>query len=376
MSAFSAEVRFPMTGAAERRATDLQITQEEYRHDLAIYTVPRSEAQRVYRTGMPVVIAWGSGRERSDFFGYVLHTESADRSRVQVWCKGASQVLDNGSEYSFNHRTVPSVVSEVARLTGFDADVQTHGRFFGSLPMSGVIFSDLARHAQEIGHSFYAKNTRLVLHPRTALVDKNEGIAPVFSGPSLREFFPISGASQPGQSRAHRVLTGVDSRTGGRFRVTGGVARSRLGTTTYLPAGTRYLDEGVSTPEEARWKMDALAENERYSITARAVVDGSAQVHQTWPVLLDTVEDDYRGLWFVRKVVHDMSDGDYRMELELGKDAPGTTADLPDVRARRVLVTRNNPQGRPKAVYPPTILRGGQWQSQWSAASRTFRGVG
>lgn len=376
MSAYSAEVRFPATGSRERRVSDLRIIQQEYRHDLAVYTVAQGEGQRVYRTGMPVAIQWSSGRDRADFFGYVLHTEpESGTSNIQVWCKGASQALDNGAEYSFHHRTVPSVISEVARLTGFDADVQPHGRLFDSLPVTGVIFSDLVRHAKEIGFSFYAKNTRLVAHSRTHLIGLNAGIAPAFSGSSLKKFSPVAGAAQPGQARSHRVFTGIDRRTGGRFRVVGGVAQSRLGTTTYMPSGHRFRDEGVSTPEEARWKLEALAEMERYGITASATVDGSARVHQCWPVLLGTVDADYRGLWFVHKVTHIMSGGDYTMELELGKDALGSSLEIPDARARRVLVTRNNPQGRPKVVYPPTILSGTQWQAQWSAASRTFRGA-
>lgn len=379
MSAYSASVRFPSIGDAEETLDDLQVVQEEYRHDIAIYTVPRRRKHTLYRTGVPVAITWTRGRDRGSFLGYIHHTEpdsNPGSTKIRVWCRGASQVLDNGVQYSFQNRTVTSVVSDIARRVGFDIEATPHGQVFDSVILNGVLWTELVKHAKEIGYTFYASNTRLQLRPRNELVERHANIAPILqSAVSLYEFAPLNGASPPGQSRTHRTITGVDRRTGGRFQVTGGTAPSRMGPLSYLPTGTRYLEVGSSTPTDARWKLAAMAEMERYNIRATAMGEGHAAVSQTSPVILAGTEDDYLGVWFTHKVTHRMRGADYFMDLELGRDALGQNIEIPDARAKRVLVTRGNPQGRPKVVYPPTILSGGLWQSQWSAASRTFRGA-
>lgn len=381
MPASSASVSFPSYGAVEEAPRDIQIVQEEYRHDIAVYTVDRRKRFYGYATGTPVHIGWALGRESASFHGYVHHIEPGREGELQVWCRGASSLMDEGLQAVFANRTLPSVVRELARLLHLDVEVEEHGQVFSIVGTGTRLWETLVNYAQEIGYSFYVHNTRVALHSRTALIHRYASEAPVLRNipttrdHSLYDFSVIEGHALPGEQRARHVLTGLNSRTGGTFSVTGGVAPPQLGRTTTLPQGSLYKNVGPSTPEDARWKVQAMAENARFNITATATGDGSPRVHQTWPVIVSGTDPAYEGLWFVRKVVHRLSSftqTNYLMDLELGKDGLGSTISIPAVRERRVLAIRNNPQGRPKAAYPPSVLVDGQWRAQWSASSRTF----
>jgi hypothetical protein len=375
----SASVRLPASGTSIG-FSELRIVQEEYRHDVAVFRVRGGTRASSYRTGAPVEVEWTQGRDTATFYGYVHHVEptsSTDSAAPPlVWCKGASMVFENGAQTVYRYRTVPSVVGEVARAINFDVEAIGHGRVFDAITApGGRLWDVLVKYAQEIGYSFYCHGTRIAIHPRTSLVERYASEAPVLRmgrTESLFEFTPQDGHVPVGRDRVERVISGYDPYTGRRFSVVGGPATGRLGRTMALPTGRHYEQAEASSPMEARWKLDAIAENERFNVTATATALGSPRVHQTWPVLLADVGDRYEGLWFVRKVTHRPSAAVYTMELELGRDAVNNNVAIPDARARRVLATRANPQGRPKVVYPPSVLNGGQWKAQWSSASRTF----
>lgn len=380
MPASSVSVIFPSYGTREESPVGIRVVQEEYRHDIAVYAVASKPKSYAYQSGTPVRIAWSSGRASSAFCGYVHHIEPSSGGLTTVWCRGASAVLDDGAQTTFRNRTIPSIVSEVSRSLNFDVTAEAHGQVFDIVTATGGrLWRTLVEYAQEIGYSFYSHNTRLMLHPRLYTVRKYAGEAPVFrSAPgqpahSLLAFDPEDGHAPVGQLRSNRVITSVDPRTGKPFSVTGGVMKAELGRTMTLPNGTVYENIGTGTPEEARWKLAAMAENERFAITASARTLGDARVHQTWPVIVAGTGSQYEGLWFVRKVVHNITDPTYTLDLELGKDGRGSTVTIPSERERRVVDTRGNPQGRPKSAMPPTVLVDGKWRAQWSAASRTFR---
>lgn len=376
MPGYSVSVSLPAQGLLESNLQDIRVVQQEYRHDVASYVSTRPA--RSYSTGAPVHITWRTGRASADFHGYVHHVEPMGEGVNLVMCRSASMVLDNGLQAVFRDRTLPSVIREVARLTRFDAEVGQHGQLFDLAATGGRMWETLVEYAKTIGFSFYAHNTRLALHARTQLVDRFAAEAPVLRNlPTTREhslydFKPIDGHTQPGRQRAKHVITGLNPRTGSTFSVTGGVASTKLGRDMTLPVGTLYKNIGSSTPQEARWTLAALAETGRFNLTASATADGFPRVHQTWPVLVAGVDPVYEGLWFVHKVTHLLSGPVYVMDLELGKDGKGSTVPIPGVRERRPLVLRSNPQGRPKAAYPPVVLADGQWQAQWSASARTF----
>lgn len=379
-------VEFPTHRITEDAVTSLRVIQEEFKHDIAVYTVPLRRAKRdIYATGTPVTITWSRDRDVATFHGYIHHTEPASgqlEAGMTVYCKGAGMALESGSVSVYRKRTVPSVAAELARKFNFDADIVPHGQVFSTLASPGGRYWDfLVTRAKEIGYSFYCTNTRMQLHPRLHLVEKYESQAPLLEKGdigergSLFEFSPVDGSTPAGTVRSTTTLVGVNPRTGQAIQATGGPAAPKLGRKYPLPAGDHQQTRVViNDPESARWKIQAMNEMSRFHVTATALADGAPLVHQTWPVILGGVVDEqYQGTWFVRKVTHIMNlEKDYLMELELGRDALETTSPLPDPRARRVVVTRANPQGRPKAAYPASVLSGEQWRSQWSAASRTF----
>lgn len=379
MPAFSAEVVFPANRVKEPVVLELKITQEEYRHDLAVYETIGTASRPQYRTGAPVIISWRKERDSASFVGSVHHTESTDQG-IRVWCKGASSRFDNGLQATYERRTVSNVVAQLARDLNFDVDITPHGQVFDSLTATGGrTWEFMVKYAKEIGYSLYAKNTRLLLHPRIQTVERMMGQAPVLwrgdalDRGTLHEFNPIEGAAQPGEFRHDNVLQGIDRYTGQHFRVAGGQARGRLGREQYGATGRVFHNLDVSTPEEARWKSYAMAEMARFNVRATALAEGEPRVHQTWPVLLGgDVDKTFIGGWFVHRVVHRMTQSEYVMELELGRDARGMSGDVPDPRAKRVVATRDTPEGRPKSAYPPDVLVNGQWRAQWSSATRSM----
>ena len=383
MAASSADISFPTARTTEPGVLEVKIVQEEYKHDLAIFRIPTAGAGKPqYRAGTPVVVNWSSDRNASTFYGYVNHVEQRSGARdTAVWCKGVSRNFENGLQADYRRRTATSVAGEIARQAHFDADITPHGRVFEALTATGNRAWDfLVANAKEVGYSLYAKNSRLLMHPRMQMVDRYRSQAPVFTleldggvdvaRGTLWDFHPIDGAAPPGSLRHNNVYRGINYWTGTPFAVVGGPAAGRLASKQYTATGTTYHNLSVSSPEEARWKAQAQAENDRFNLRATCVAQGAAQVHQTWPVILDGVNRQYQGVWFVHRVVHRIVPGEYVMELELGRDSFGTLGEVPDPRARRVVATRNTPAGRPKSAYPPTILSGGQWRAQWSAAGR------
>lgn len=379
MPASSASVNFPTARTSEPGVLEVRVVQEEFKHDIAIFRVPAAGAGKAhYRTGTPVSIDWRSERESSTFTGFVHHVEQPSAAKdTSIWCKGASTRFDNGLQATYRYRTATSVASEIARQLNFDADIVPHGRVFEALTATGGRTWDfLVANAQEIGYSFYAKNTRLMLHPRLHNVTLYKSQAPVFhlggdgDRGTLWDFHPIDGAALAGTQRHDNVYVGTDRRTGRPFSVRGGPAAGTLGKAQYGATGQTFHNLNVSTPEEARWKAVAQAENDRFNMHATCRVEGSARVHQTWPVILDGVNGQYEGAWFVHRVVHRLVPGEYVMDLELGRDAYGSSGDVPDPRSRRVVATRDAPGGRPKSAYPATVLVNGQWRSQWSAPGR------
>lgn len=381
MLASSVSVGLPTLGQVEQDLQEVEVIQEEYRHEVASYLLPRASTTRKYRSGTPVTMTWVREREASTFFGYVHHveTEGLDTQLMRVWCKAASTVFDNGAQYVYQYRTAPQIISEIARSMGFNAAVEPHGRVFDRVELnSDRVWDQCVELGKEIGYSFYVVGTTVFFHPRLHRVNAEAGIAPVLrygtyqGGASMTSFTPMVGAAMPGQDRRHNVLTGVDPRTGYYFQVEGGVAAGELGRTMYNAAGKRYRNVGTMTPLEARWKLHAMAENQRFNVAATATAKGSPKVRPTSPVQLDAVDEAYEGLWFVRKVAHRVLPGGYIMDLDLGRDAVGTTGKPYGGRGIRPVALRGSLYGRPRAVEAPPVLVNDQWRSQWTTASRSF----
>lgn len=377
MPASSVSVTYPTMRAREATPLEVRIVQEEFKHDTAIVRVISTSKKPQYRAGTSVLIEWATGRDRATFTGFVHHVEQHD-SGLEVWCKASSTRFDSGLQTVYRYRTATSVAGEIARQLNFDVDITGHGRVFDSLTATGGrTWEFLIANAKEIGYSLYAKNTRLVMHPRLQMTTRFGSQAPVFYAGdegdrgSLFRFDPIDGAQVPGKFRHANVFTGTDSRTGRPFRVVGQPASGQLAKTQYGTSGLTYHNLNVSTPTEARWKAKALAELDRFNMTAKVLTDGNPRVHQTWPVLLaGDIDGQYIGKWFVHRVVHRLVPREYTMEMELGRDSHGTSGVIPDPRARRVVATRNAPGGKPKSAYPPSVLVNGQWRAQWSSGAR------
>ena len=374
----SASVRLPQAGISPA-VGNLRVVQQEYRHELAVFDVGSNWESAAFRYGQPVSITWSEERDSASFYGYIHHVEpkvSTERTFARVWCRGASTVMETGLQQVFLYRTVPTIVNEIARFLNFDVEAIPHGRVFDNITApGGRLWDVLVTNAKEIGYSLYCRGTRLECHPRTYVLERDLAMAPLLTlgkQENLFEFTPEDGPAPPGQDRVTRVVSGYDATTGARFNVRGGVAAGRMGRETAPPTGTHYSNTDARSPLEARWILDAIAENNRFNIHATANALGSPLVHATSPVLLNGVGTRYNGLWFVYKVTHYLGSSDYFMEMELGRDSVGNNITLPDPSAKRVLATRANPSGRPKAVYAPSVLVNGQWRSQWSAATRTF----
>lgn len=374
----SASVRLPQAGVSPP-VSNLRVVQEEYRHELAVFDVTTNWESAAFRYGQPVVVTWTEERDSATFYGYIHHVEpkvSTERTIARVWCRGASTVMETGLQQVFRDRTVPTIVSEIARFLNFDVEAIPHGRIFDTITAPGGRMWDvLVSSAKDIGYSLYCMGTRMECHPRTYMLERDFALAPLLTlgkQESLFEFTPEDGPAPAGQDRPIRVVSGYNAATGARFNVSGGVAAGRMGSETAPTFGTHYSNTDARSPLEARWILDAIAENNRFNVRATANALGSPLVHATSPVLLSGVGNRYNGLWFVHKVTHLLGSSDYFMEMELGRDSVGNNITLPDPSAKRVLATRTNPSGRPKAVYAPSVLVNGRWRSQWSAATRTF----
>jgi phage protein D len=331
------------SGAAERQPTFAEIIEHEFRHELAYITVDSmSVDMKRYQTGVPVTIRFGTGPVlQRTFVGYVSHTEpglpAANKEQKRIVCVGASFSLMEGGYDGFKDITASAMARRIATKFRLDAThVQDHARVFPTITQSGRSYWKLLVDlAERCGYTLYCRNTNLYFHDRLAALSKQRSI-PIYGGPSggkIYKFKAQIGRTTPtGGKLAHRAAFGVDPYQGKPIlaQVNTQSTKPVLGNT---PLKALFLQgetaRSVQSLSEGRMDLEASAAHNVLSVTAQAELEGNVRVRPGDAVFFKNLGPTNSGRWYVISARHVISSSDYRVEVELGRDAVTSSVGSP-----------------------------------------------
>lgn len=328
---------------AERQPSRTEIVEHEFKHDLAMLTVPNASVDmKRYRSGVPVRLAWGTGPTASrEFIGYVSHVEpmlASDTDKKKVVCIGASFVAKEGGYDSFKNLTASAMVRQIATKFRFDAaNVQNHTRVFPSLSQNGRSYWQLLIElADRVGYTLYCRGTVLYFHDRLAALSKQRSV-PIFGGTTGLEIIKfnssIGKATPTGGTLAHRAVYGVNPHTGRPLlaQQKSDAQRPLLGRTALEALFTQGdATTSVNSIEEGQAHLSAQASANQLAVTAAAVLDGNARVRVGDAIFLVGLGPINSGRWYVVGTRH-VFDGPtaYQTHVDLGRDGVVATTAAP-----------------------------------------------
>lgn len=366
-----ADLVFPLSGSAPPKVQHVQVVQREFRHDMARVRVNRERpAFPDYRSNTPVELTYGREGQVETFYGYVHHVEpyvERNAEHLTIVCIGTGYPLKQRRQQMYRDKTITDVVREVAGRHKLDADIEPHTLRHSVIVQAGESdWEFLIRLAKEIGYVVYINGTQLRFHTRTRDLKGARNEAPRFkySPPEetdqgeVRRFLSRIGETLPTAGRrADRRAYGVDPRTAKVIEVrNNGELADVLGVETADPFFDYYEQElVVHSRDDGEAALDGITEDNRFHITATAEVKGDVRVRQAMPVYFDQLPEDYGGYWFVHGVTHTITNNEYMLDLELGRDSLQQASDLPAGRAKRDLSSlptrgRSRPPRRPGTV--------------------------
>lgn len=345
----------------------LQITQQEFAHDVAVATFWADDVGAdSYASGMPVKIAWGRPSVQRAFYGYVNHpqrmnnallgTDLMGRNSTTIVCMGASWPMKQSGTYTYQGMTASQVVAKICSAFGFALDIVYDETVWPVLHMAGMSFwSFCVMLAKRIGYTFYVSGMTAVFKPRQTDPTQINGLVAYYDfrqdPGGLPIFTPTLGATNPsGGELANRTLYGIDPRTTQVVMATelGNPAPVTLGQFPDTPVFNRVEHDTVRTQAEATTKLRGTALENQLYITASAYAAGDPLVAQGSLVFVTNANGSQNGLWFVTKCVQTVTTTSYSMDMELGRDSLGSTTSI-----------RGIPQ---TTISPSVVLTNGGWK--------------
>ena len=328
-------IEFPLSGPDEIQAPQLEIRQAQGAHDVATILTPGrlNNLDKGYTTGAPVRIKWSNRWGSNQFVGYVHHVQNhfgSDNSSAKIVCVGASFPLIAVKQRAFSNATADLVVKTVAAEYGLLAVTESHPRVYGSIPQPTISdWALLCRLADETGYVLRADQTRIYFLPRATFEAQNKPMAQVLTmttadansltaattvfdfEPLLAEYFP-----ERGVSNTRKAIKAIDPETGRSIELDGGLANNQTG-----GLFTKSVNEVTNSVQDARARLEASLEANRFIHRARVTSVGSPVTAPEKMVYIVGVPAPYDGYWTVLSVTHRIKNAtQYVMEMEVGTD--------------------------------------------------------
>lgn len=339
MSLPFAEVTFldhPKRG--QRQPQEVLIRQREYHHDVAVVSIDfETKVQDRYKHGAPVTVRWGWLPDDVEYFhGYVHHTTTHDlhgrRKRLDIYCVGASYRMKEIRLRSFKKKTAHQIAAIICKDHHFSLTAECHHFVHQHVTQHGRSDWDfLVWLAKRIGYTIYATKTDVVLAKR--VIDRRPSRArPTFvyrpalyrqRGACYKLTHKV-GENVPGTSKKKLVLQGVDDH-GKKIKA---VHKAPLCHTHGTTKPTKpVFHKKVIKPVHHKAHADALLAGEadlhRFHIIGHGELSGNTKVHQGSTIRIAGIDTESDGYWYVGMVDHHITLTDYRMKVELGRDALG-----------------------------------------------------
>lgn len=323
------------------------LTEQEFAHDVLRMDFWGGDVDsQSLTTGTPIKVVYGRPPQMRVFYGYVNHAGRTNnqlaqtregRNAVCVFSVGASWPMKDDASNRYQGLSNTQIISQIASQFGLGQYIVPYPSITGPVKQQGGLsyWQFCVQLAQEIGYTFYCDGIQLVAKPRQTDPNNLTSLAAVFDYKvdpgSLPVFNPTMGANNPsgGQLR-NRLVAGVDMRTAVPYvsTLSGSGTSSVLGVQQEAPPFTEIDQFTSRNASEAATKLAGMGQANQMYLTATAVGSGLTQVSPGQLIFVKNANGSQNGLWFVTKVEHHMSETNYVMTIDLGRDSIGQTANL------------------------------------------------
>lgn len=366
MSLPFAEVSFPAKGMG-LRIERLEVIREAFHHEVAVVRISNAQYSSVqFRSGEPVIIAWGNfPRVREEFYGYVHHSspdydEDLMRPAANLVCIGMTGPATNPRSKSWANTRSDLLVKEVAESLRMHHQLEKSERVLSSVVQGGVSsWKFIAEKAKKDGLVLYPRGPRVYLRNRDKVMRDFGDHAVTLRRGTATKLRGVVGELSPGEREAVR-------REGYGIGKNGLVAYSTDTRSDDLRAENRPrpLVDRIVTGFGATQTKDIEhvieAEEREGAYIHEAEVDAPMLPHLgvCGPLVLDGFGKRYDGFWSVSRVKFVIAPGEKRSEIRMVK----STVTDPLVRPRLAGT-------RPRATYPDKLddvarLVDGRWVAE------------
>lgn len=324
---------------AQTQPQEVWVHQFEYFHDVAVITLSNEASNQIkYKTGMPCQVRWGWLPHEIEYFhGYVHHTEhienaSRNEKDLVVYAIGASFPCKQTSTKVWKKATKRHIVATIAKKYRLSSVIEDDKVVMPTITQHGQSDWDFLVHlAQRAGYTFYVNKTDLHFQKREA--DLNPAKAAAFlkhknavhyQRSSIYHFKHEVGETLPETHRKVRKVQGV---TDDGKHVTYLINPDNCDVLGTVPPpvlfGEHLNARPVHSSTEASNYLGDLNARYRFHYKAKAQLSGDVRVKQSSTIRLHGIDRNNDGYWYVTAVSHHITKSDYRIEVELGRDAMG-----------------------------------------------------
>jgi phage protein D len=370
--------------ASNKTVSTAKVMMTEGLHDTAIITL-RSEPTDApdLQPGTPVMMQYGWNPADTDwFYGYIDHVEThydkslPDQSNfVDVVCLGASYALKDPFIGSWTHVQASSLVQQMAGAFYLASLTETDDYSWPQLSNPGnSAWSFLVQLANKNGYSLAVNQTLLRFlsidvavrcYGPSMPVFKTRNTAPSVAYQGVTSFQAVTGETftTPGGNKAVRTISGLDLNSGSIVGATNAGPQTILGRNAVYPFFNQQVsDTVVNSQGTAQNTLTGMAEYNRLNYRATATLTGLTTIKQGMPIVLNGIDTNNDGVWWVMEVVHKITSVGYSMDCCLGRDSKGDSGMRP-AQNPAVAFSPQNPMAYAVTNAPLTKLVNNRWRA-------------
>lgn len=318
-------------------------------HDVAelIYRTFDPALYPAMKTGVPVNISWKIDNLIGNFYGYIsdiqyLHQHSEYRE-IKVTCIASSYPLKEKTSKIWVNKTIPEVITEIAKIAGLKAVVTPHPTKFSQISLAGVsLWQKIKELSERVGYNYQVIGTDLHFHPIDKMIDQfltsipimkfGEQYAPLMHSDleaTLDQFEARIGdfVEKSENNRSEKVVSGVDPITGQIYTHTQSPSNSKK---SLRVNSAQELFKEVSTDNVVNSKAlaislaNAKASMSRLAIPAVGSGIGDPRISPYRTIEVRNTAPTTDGFWVIEAATHTVTwDGKYQVEFNCLSDSTG-----------------------------------------------------
>jgi len=374
--------------AVKKTVTAVKVMMTEGMHDTVVITLlaQATDAPEL-QPGTPVSMQYGWNPLDIDwFYGYIDHVErnyhiSIPKQSVyeDVVCLGASYALKDPFTGAWAQTQASSLAQQIASGYYLSSLTENDDYVWPQLSNPGSsAWSFLIQLANKNGYSLAVNQTLLRFVSVDAALRAYGPSMPLFKTRNtaarvvqqgITSFQAVTGESftTPGASKAVRTIAGVNPLSGQIVGAINTGTETILGQDVVYPFfGQQVSDVVVNDQAHARSVLAGMAEYNRFNYKATATLTGMTVVKQGTPIVLNGIDSNNDGVWWVQEVVHQITSAGYYMDVCLGRDSKGDSGMRP-VQTPAVAFSPRNPLSYAVKNAPPTKLVNNRWRAAYQS---------